>query len=141
MNYIVTGKKNGVQIRFKYGENGLLQGFESMNQEFGTGQLLYIVNNIPAYANWLDKKFPSDRFKIEKEPEDLSFEHFWDAYNYKIGNKQRAKKLWDGLNDADRTACLGSLPKYKYYLATHQGIEKAHATTYLNQRRWENEYK
>lgn len=140
-NYLVTGRKNNIQIRFKYGSNDVLQAFEVLNSTITFNHLKYIVGNMPAEPSWLKKNFPNDRFKIEEEPDDLTFERFWEEYAYKIGNKQRAKRLWEGLNDADRTACLGSLKRYNYYLATHPGIEKAHPTTYLNQRRWENEYK
>lgn len=73
-------------------------------------------------------------------PADLSFAAFWNLYAYKVGNKARCEKLWKLLDSTDRIACLASLLRYKRYMLAHPNQELAYPETYLNQRRWENEY-
>ncbi len=68
---------------------------------------------------------------------DLSFEAFWNYFNYKVGNRKRAKRLWDELTDQDKYAVLGAIRKYKIFI-NQKGQEHCYPETYLNQRRWEN---
>ncbi|MCF8339210.1 MAG: hypothetical protein K9I74_14630 [Bacteroidales bacterium] len=143
MRYIVTGQNTGLQINFTYNENGLLIAFEIREGDITLEQLRFIRKYLPLKEKELDVWASALKGKVEIDevPEDLSFDRFWNEYNYKVGNKQRAEKPWNKLGDAEKLKVLKSIPKYEYWLATHQGIAKAHATTYLNQRRWENEFK
>lgn len=70
---------------------------------------------------------------------DLSFEAFWSYYSYKVGNKKRTEKLWKELTVQDQHAVLGSVRKYKIFIRS-KGQEQCYPETYLNQRRWENEF-
>lgn len=116
------------------------------------GVLVYYENNAelePRHILALSRKFPftpEDLYKIVEngkitEVTDLSFEKFWNEYAYKIGNKPLCERLWKKLSESERISVFEKLPKYKYYLSTHQSLEKAYPATFLNQRRWENEFK
>ncbi|GEM_PF-5675290 len=67
---------------------------------------------------------------------DLSFEHFWEAYGYKVGNKGRARKLWTALNDEERLLALRGAVHQRRHSESHK-TDMPYAETYLSQRRWE----
>lgn len=72
-----------------------------------------------------------------------SFDVFWNLYKYKRG-KALALKAWNKLKDSDKAAAIEAVPNYLAYLdykrATGREQEQMHASTYLNQRRWEDDY-
>lgn len=72
-----------------------------------------------------------------------SFDVFWNLYKYKRG-KAPALKAWNKLKDSDKAAAIEAVPNYLAYLdykrATGREQEQMHASTYLNQRRWEDDY-
>ncbi len=105
-------------------------------------QLIFIKENLPITIDELEYIWKSRyrMFNYKTVEEDLSFNNFWNKYNYKVGNKARAEKLWEKLSDKDRVEVFIGVLKYDRYLSEHPGLGKAHATTFLNQRRWENEY-
>lgn len=78
-----------------------------------------------------------------EEVEPYPFEKFWDTFNYKK-NKPTAEKAWNKLNNKDRAAAMEAIPKY-YAFLEHQRTTGFNQTTlypatYLNQRRWEDDY-
>jgi hypothetical protein len=80
------------------------------------------------------KKF---KYKYELLPEDLSFANFWQTYAYKEGSKTKAEAIWNKLSKADKSEALNYIKIYNSSVIK-QGIAKAYPTTYLNQRRWDN---
>lgn len=47
-------------------------------------------------------------------PTDLSFESFWNAYNWKR-NRYRAEPLWNKMTEAERIECLLNIPQYHHW--------------------------
>ncbi|MDD2962548.1 MAG: hypothetical protein PHQ65_12005 [Bacteroidales bacterium] len=88
------------------------------------------------FKAWMQNK----NFVVQEVPQDLSFEAFWLRYNYKVGKKERAKKLWQSMTDDEHAAALLSIKKYNAYLINHPTIERAYPETWLSQRRWENSF-
>lgn len=78
-----------------------------------------------------------------EEVEPYPFERFWNLYNFKH-DKQPAEKAWNKLNNKDRAAAMASIPNYLAYLehkrSTGFDQNQAYAATYLNKRRWEDDY-
>ena len=66
----------------------------------------------------------------------VSFDTFWSVYPRKAGKTPAAKK-WPKLNNTDRDSVMAFLAKNPYRGRDPQYIP--HATTFLNQRRWEDE--
>jgi len=128
----------------------------TMTFEFGDDQFKFLISwkvqgewplwfwrdiwKYPPLAEAELLKWGQPNTTIEKVADDLSFAAFWAAYKNSLGDKKKAQKLWELMPDEDKIAALISLPKYHYWLACKNGIEQLHATTYLNQRRWENDY-
>lgn len=76
---------------------------------------------------------------IKEIPTDLSFAAFWEAYAHKVGNKPKTEKLWNALSEMDKIAALAAVPRYIRWLSVRT-VEQAMASTWLTQRRWENDF-
>lgn len=78
-----------------------------------------------------------------EEVEPYPFERFWNLYNFKH-DKQPAEKAWKKLNNKDRAAAMAAIPNYLAYLehkrSTGFNQNQAYAASYLNKRRWEDDY-
>lgn len=78
-----------------------------------------------------------------EEVEPYPFERFWNLYNFKH-DKQPAEKAWKKLNNKDRAAAIAAIPNYLAYLehkrSTGFNQNQAYAASYLNKRRWEDDY-
>jgi len=139
--YILTSANWDGQILLEYDYTGRLVSYR-LDAELTPAQYDYFIAKFPFttdHANALLQAVPTLSARLI--PCDLSFEKFWNAYDYKVGNKQRSHKLWEKMNTQDRIACLESIKHYDRYLQYKRGIEKLYPETYLSQRRWEVEYK
>ena len=78
-----------------------------------------------------------------EEVEPYPFVEFWNTFNFKR-NKQTAEKAWKKLNNKDRAAAMAAIPNYHAYLehkrATGFNQNNLYPATYLNERRWEDDY-
>lgn len=141
MIYILTGKKTGVKVVFKYFSNGLLRQFEIEGQ-VTADHLHYIFWNedfpFPYKEDLIDQVGKLGAFSISKVHEDLTFERFWLLYNYKV-SKKRAESLWNKLSKGNRIKVFEHLPKYELYLRK-TGVQKAYPDTYIRCEKWEDEY-
>lgn len=74
----------------------------------------------------LQKKYPAD------------FEAFWSAYP-RSPNMSKSKALagWKKLTEAERAACHQAVPAYRAFLASKADHPTMHATTFINERRFE----
>jgi len=75
----------------------------------------------------------------QNDTENKSFEEVWSAYG-RVGNKQTSKGIWKKLKPKEREEIQKHIPRY---INNHKSNDKLkyvpHFTTYLNQRRWEDE--
>lgn len=115
---------------FKYSLKGLLYEFKS-GFKMNHAQLEYVRDKIPFIINDINN-FGKDR-EIEFIDNGLTFNTFWDTYNYKLGNKKKAEQLFKQLSETDKAKAISYISKYDNTLKL-TSISKAHATTYLNQR-------
>ena len=78
-----------------------------------------------------------------EEVEPYPFVEFWNTFNFKR-NKQTAEKVWKKLNNKDRAAAMAAIPNYHAYLehkrSTGFNQNNLYPATYLNGRRWEDDY-
>ena len=103
-------------------------------------QVTWIWNFVPRTITDLAQYHKHPKVKFKFVPADLSFPMFWDMYDYKVGKKARAEKLWKALNNTDRAKALGAVAAYDFFLANTQ-TKKMYAEGWLAQRRFDNEYK
>ena len=69
--------------------------------------------------------------------EDLSFEHAWNLYQKKRGDKAKLKKKWEKLSVADRQAALRHIPLY--VASTPDKQYRKDFGTYINNSSWNDE--
>lgn len=78
-----------------------------------------------------------------EEVEPYPFEVFWNTFNFKK-NKQTAEKAWKKLNNKDRAEAIAKIPNYYAYLEHKRAMgfnqNNLYPSTYLNERRWEDDY-
>ncbi len=140
MKIQAKAKRNNATITFEYTEKGLLKSivFDNVNQD----QMIWVGEHLPQHLEIMklwEQKF-SNIFTFSKIAEDLSFDAFWNQYAYKVGNKTRARKLWEKLKEQEKSAVMKSIGRYENFLRNHPGMGKAYPETFLNQKRWENEF-
>ena len=75
---------------------------------------------------------------IELKLEDYSFETFWNKYNYKR-KRELSQKAFEKLSLVDKIKCFSALKLYDEDLKK-TGENKAHLVTWLNQKRYNDEY-
>ena len=82
----------------------------------------------------------SDRQRKSKSPARYSeaFEAFWEAYP-RTPNMSKSKAMdgWKKLTEDECTACHRAVPAYKAFLASKPDHPTMHATTFINERRFE----
>lgn len=93
---------------------------------------------IPKTVELLEAKRNKD-VSVTKLETDLSFTAFWDLYDYKVGNKIRAKAHWEKLSDNKRALVLKKVKEYNFYMK-HKSHDKVFAERFLSQKRYENEF-
>ena len=84
------------------------------------------------------KEIAKKEMESMKSEED-SFEQVWNLYNKKEG-KQQARKAWMKLSNKDKEAVKQKLPDWlSNYISRHGKQYQPMFSTFLNQRRWEDE--
>jgi hypothetical protein len=136
--YQIESRKLATDIQFTYSEPGYLVGFMIVaDVAISPAVIAGVLDNaltIPLLRNYCQQHKLT---MIEVLP-DLSFDTFWNRYNYKeAGDKADAKKKWALLSDADKVKALAYIHvDNNHRLAS--GAARKYAKTYLHQRVWES---
>lgn len=139
--YILTSKTFTGEIKYEY-LNGILNGFK-IECELHPDRVWRFVEGLKNYVVEMALvQFFNGRkdYILKQVPADITFETFWNRYNYKVGNKGRAEKLYNLLPDADKIKCLESIKGYDGYLLNKQNIEKLYPETFLSQQRYNSTF-
>ena len=135
MKYLLTSILFTGEVMFEYNADELLTAFE-IRANLAPHQHDYILSNIPLAEGDL-LRLKSDTSRIETVTEDLSFENFWTQYNYKVGDKTKARTLWEGLSMKEAKKALNYIRTYESQVAM-QSIAKLYPERYIKQKRWNN---
>lgn len=85
------------------------------------------------------KLFKEDKsYRVQELKEVLNFKTFWNTFDYKYGNKQRAETLWKLLSEVQKAKAIAYIPTYKAMLI-NSNKDHLYPETYLKQKRFENE--
>lgn len=145
LDYTVKSKHYDAVWSFKYTMEGDLKCFEILGGKLNDNQIKWLFNpeNFPYRNQVIEQKWMALRkhFEITKGEIDLSFESFWNLYGKKIGKKVTTENTWKRLSKKDKLNAIIGIRHYDNHLRRNIGIAKAYASTYLNQRYWENDYK
>lgn len=138
--YLIQNRHMKRDIVIGYNENGKL-AFYDADCELSNEQAEWFVANIPFAESdvpTLHKK-TNGKLTVTKAITDLSFDNAYNTYNHKVGKKEKARKLWDKMADADRLKFFRTVPKYKAYL-NRTGEGMAYLETFLYNAYYNNEY-
>ncbi|WP_264521183.1 hypothetical protein [Flavobacterium sp. N1994] len=140
ITYTVKSKQNGFIWVFKYHLNGKLASFELMDSELTEKQ-----------EDWLNGRFPfqekhiivwqqklKQNFEIVKAEPILDFDSLWELYGLKV-KRQSSEAAFKKLSPAEKVKCFLALPAYFKHL-TKSREAKAHLVTWINQKRFNDEY-
>lgn len=128
--YIIHGQsfKGNVTLEYDHNDRLVLISFEC---EMTDAQHTQFIKAVPLFeADFIERATKSGVVYTVK-PVDLSFELFWNTYNYKVGDKGRAEKLWTKLSEAEKVCALKAIPAYNRFLQL-KNVGKAYAETWLN---------
>lgn len=141
--YTVKSKEKGLIFLFKYDLNGHLKAFEILEGELTPAQQSWLFAHFPSNESqmkivWQKTKVFTDKFEIIKATPVLDFENLWNIYNNKV-KKFEAEKSYNKLKEPDKIRCFLAIKGYDKYLAK-AGVAKAHLSTFINQRYFEDEW-
>ena len=142
--YTVKSKEKGLIFLFKYDLNGNWKSTELLEGELSPTQIKFLFSpNFPATETlmktvWQKDKLYTERFEIIKAAPVLNFENLWQIYNHKV-KKFEAEKSYNKLKEPDKIRCFLAIKGYDKYLAK-AGVAKAHLSTFINQRYFEDEW-
>ncbi len=138
--YIITSKKVTGDLKLGYNAEGNLVSMD-IGMEWTPEQFTWFYGHLPITYGHLEAMVKLSKSMTLKElAPDLSFEVFWNAYGYKIGNKLRAQKLWNDLPDGERMEAIDKIKSYNGWLKRHLSTERLYPETYLNQKRYQVNY-
>ena len=129
--YLITSSKISGYVELVYRE-GLLFSLK-IDTHFDAAAIAWILQHLSPEENGVHL-MQTDTNKIEKIAQDLSFDAFWNAYNYKV-DKIDAEKLWKKMDNEQRMAALKSIRAYDHFLAA-KGQAKLYPSTYLAKERY-----
>lgn len=138
---IIRSTKFNGHIQYIFDENGRLVVADFSNAGMTDEQHGQLCKGVPANIDTL-KAMTAKSKSIESVIEttkEVTFEEFWDAYSYKIKAKS-ARAAWDKLGVDEKRLALMAVPKYLAWLKD-KSISQAMASSWLNQRRWEDDLK
>lgn len=76
-----------------------------------------------------------NKLKIKEITRQITFEMFWDAYNYKTSGKEEAKRAWAKLSKINQVMAFDYIKQYEAQLKLNP-VSKLYGSTYLNAKRW-----
>lgn len=133
--YIITGNAFSGKLVFKYDLNGFLASFtleddavlnEKQKAWLFSPRFPYNESGIAIFRGLSNFTVVEGELKVE-------FDDFWKVYDLKLG-KEPALKAWKKLKEDEKLKAIANVRHYNGYLARKRGIEKARASTYLNQK-------
>jgi hypothetical protein len=126
-------------VEFMFDENNMLVKMDTTTAVMSAKQQEWLLKKLPTELSEVEtllKNAKSAEF-IEIIEGSVTFEMFWDKYNYKaLSSKKKARDKWLKLNESDRQKAFNYINKYKSNI--NYGTAPKYAETYLNHEQWNN---
>ncbi|MFY8187530.1 MAG: hypothetical protein ACOVLC_06165 [Flavobacterium sp.] len=135
--YKVTFKETSDHWLFQYRSDGVIYSFTNIkgNRILNLFEKMQFPQTKSMIEEWVNYK---KTVLIELVLEDYSFDAFWEKYNLKV-KKEPAQKAFEKLSLVDKIKCFNKLKDYDAHLIK-TGVSKAHLVTWINQKRFNDEY-
>lgn len=137
--FLLEIKKTGATIILGYRDGVLV--LLDMKETVSKLQVLWVHKSVPHHYAEFEafKKFLEKRgIKVSEIMPDLSFDNFYNTYNYKKGKKSSVQRTWESMEDTEQAKALAYIKKYNFYLAQHPNVQKKYPQSYLNAQEWNN---
>lgn len=135
-NFIAENRKTGLKITFKYDFNTILRQVE-FEGDWKDVQVSKILSKIPVNLQMMiaDVKLqkPNSAWKFS-EVQDLSFEAFYSKYPHKVGPKEKTRKAYEKLSEAEKMEAILFIPEL--VKMKKDGTAYPYPATYLNSKYW-----
>ena len=143
--YRAKSRASDIVLLFKYDLNGHIREFKIEEGVQTPQQAMWLfggrnfpINERIMLEAWCVLPKYRSGFQIEKFDADISFEAFWKLWDLKV-KKELSEKTWNKLTETDKIKCFLNFRNYQTHLdRTRQA--KAHLVTWLNQKRYNDEY-
>lgn len=123
----------------KYNENGALVSQDLTEADLNAAQINWFNNKMPKFLHQLKESIKGSKKAVLRivQQEKVSFEQFWDKYNYKArSSRKKALNCWNRLSQTDRDKAFNYISTYERSIPN--GIAKKYAEIYLNAELWNN---
>ncbi len=139
--YILKSKMTSNVWEFQYDLNGILKEFKIIDGELTEEQKNYLFHpkRFP-YTEDIIKIWQKSVKKVEViigKP-DLSFDTFWNLYNYKV-SKKNAQTQWKKLSELDKLNAIKNIKAYDGFLKRNN-TAKVYPERYLKNRRFDDQF-
>ena len=138
--YTVKGKNLPIVLEFKYDLGGFLKSFSNLSEPLSekTQRWLFEGYRFPYRESTIKSWRGIKNIELIVGQPDLTFDTFYDMYKHKVG-KLEAERAWKRLNKSDQLEAIKNIKAYDGFLH-RKSIAKANPATYLNKRRFEDEF-
>lgn len=139
ITYKVIFKETADEWLFQYRKSdGVIYNFTNLK---GNRILVLLENNQFPANTYMMEQWTKYKKKIDIKLvlDDYSFDTFWDKYDLKQ-KKEFAEKAFEKLSLVDKIACFDKLASYDAYVKA-KGINKQLLVTWINQKRYNDEFK
>lgn len=148
LKYIITFKDIPTdEVSISYASNGKLIQLDATNAStISTEQLQFLKTKVPPlltdpYNQLLElMELCKGKLNITQSEFDVSFDTFWNAYDYKR-HKKDAQRLFEKLSYIDKLKCITSCTAYFAYRKRKGWLEQQLPDTYISKREFETEWK
>ena len=135
----IKSRKTGNRVELTYADDTA----DLLKVEFldvtETVAIRWMLSQIPAQVGDIAQVFETRLFEITTVQKPVTFEEFWEAYDYKVG-KKKAEAVWAQKTEGDRIKALRAIKPYNYHLATNPRA-KLHPETFLRNERYNDDFK
>lgn len=134
--FISKHQKSGLKITFKYDFIGTLRQLE-FDGNWKDEQINKILPKIPVNLPMMISDIKAQKLNSTwkfSEIQDLTFESFYKEYPSKVGPKEKTKKAYEKLSDAEKMEAILFIPEL--VKIKKDGTAYPYPATYLNQKYW-----
>lgn len=138
--YTVKGRNFPNVWEFKYDLQGYLMEWKILSGTLTEAQTQWLFHPIrfPYKEQTIQKWKTIKNIDVIVGKPNLSFDTFYNLYKHKVG-KLEAQRAWNKLNKSDQLKAIKQIKAYEGFLHRKR-IEKVHPATYLNKRRFDDEF-
>lgn len=136
MKYLIEFTNHKASLLIELNDEGLAKSMLIDNGTMPQDVRMILWKNFPLSLKRIEQYKTLANVKVTEVLPDLSFDSFWKAYNYKVGKKARAERLWNALDELNRAAALKHIFKYDKWLLDHPTIDKQYPETFLSNQPW-----